>query len=328
MGFDMAAHGFTRFDTPTELCGMARRFGAAIGAMLGGSARQQNDSSTARDLNAAKRGLALPPGLSLRWLGTAGFALGCEDTLLLIDPYLTRASLRRVLSPKALEVDLGLVRELIPSASAVLVGHTHFDHALDVPAISQLRGCPVYGSRSLAHLMGLHGLAARAVAVETGRVYEIGPFEVTFIESLHSRLALGLAVPASGELTCDHLDGLRGNRYRCGQVYGIHVRVAGASFYHLGSANLIEDRIPFQRVDFLLAGIAGRVFTRGYTARVLRALSPAVVIPQHFDDLFSPLGAPMGFSFNVNLGGFVEDVGRVSREFAVRTLEPLQAVSG
>ena len=31
-----------------------------------------------------------------------------------------------------------------------------------------------------------------------------------------------------------------------------------------------------------------------------------------------------GFSLNVNLGGFVEEVERVSRDFAIRTLAPLQ----
>jgi hypothetical protein len=31
----------------------------------------------------------------------------------------------------------------------------------------------------------------------------------------------------------------------------------------------------------------------------------------------------MGFSLNVNLGGFVEEVRRVSSDFTVRTLAPL-----
>ena len=52
-------------------------------------------------------------------------------------------------------------------------------------------------------------------------------------------LQLGLRIPFSGELTCDHVDELTPQAYRCGQVWGIHVEVAGMRFYHQGSADLI-----------------------------------------------------------------------------------------
>jgi hypothetical protein len=52
--------------------------------------------------------------------------------------------------------------------------------------------------------MRLHGLGERAVEVEPNRRYELGPFTVTFVPSLHSKLLLGFAVPFDGELTCEH----------------------------------------------------------------------------------------------------------------------------
>jgi L-ascorbate metabolism protein UlaG (beta-lactamase superfamily) len=148
----------------------------------------------------------------------------------------------------------------------------------------------------------------------------MGPFEVTFVESVHSKLAAGLWVPFDGELSCDQLDDLRGSAYRCGQVYGIHIRVAGATFYHQGSADCLDDRVVHRSVDYFLCGIAGRGFTPRYVPRILGLLSPRVVIPHHFDDFFRPLDGKMGFSLNVNLGGFVEEVRRVSADFTVRTL--------
>ena len=48
-------------------------------------------------------------------------------------------------------------------------------------------------------------------------------------------------VPFDGELSCDHLHGLTPGAYRCGQVWGIRIEVAGTSFYHQGSANLVDD---------------------------------------------------------------------------------------
>lgn len=301
---------------------------SAIELLLRPGARHANDESALRSLRLAELGADLPRGLSLTWLGTAGFAVEHEGYVLVIDPYVSRPGVERVFNRRPLRPDLARIERCVPKADAILVGHTHFDHALDVPAMARLRGAKVYGSRSLARLMGLYGLEGQAVVVEPARVYALGPFEVTFIESVHSKLLLGLSVPMGGELTCDHLDDLHGGAYRCGQVYGIHVRVAGRSFYHQGSANLLEDRVRHHDVDYFLAGISGRGFTVDYTARVLRALSPRFVIPHHFDDFFRPVDAKLGFSLNVNLGGFVEEVARVSKDIAVRTLEPLQTARG
>jgi L-ascorbate metabolism protein UlaG (beta-lactamase superfamily) len=285
------------------------------------------DRSVSDDRNARRLGLDLPEGLSLQWLGTAGFALAYADTTVLIDPYVTRRDLRASVTARALHADPDLVAELLPAADAVLVGHTHFDHAVDVPTIAA-SGATVYGSSSARTLLGLHGLADRSVEVVTDAAYEIGPFTVRFVPSRHSRLLAGLAVPSDGELTCDALDHLGLKAYRCGQVWGIHLDVAGITLYHQGSANLVEDAYRHGPVDVFLCGIAGRVYTRDFTARALRLLQPAVVIPHHHDDFFRPLGQPMGLSLNVNLEGFVNDVDRLDPDITVRTLDPLQTVTG
>jgi L-ascorbate metabolism protein UlaG (beta-lactamase superfamily) len=281
-----------------------------------------------RELDAAARGLALPRGLALTWLGTAGFALAYQGFTLLVDPYVSRAGLREVLRGRTLRSDPALLSRHVPRADAVLVGHTHFDHALDVPAIARAHGCTAYGSRSLARLLHLAGLGAQAVQVEPLARYAIGPFEVTFVPSLHAKLVLGLAVPNDGEISCEHFDSMAAGDYRCGDVYGIHLRVAGVTFYHQGSANLIEAEIPFRGVDYLLLGIAGRRFTRDYVARSVRALDPAVVLPIHHDDFFRPLDSAMGFSFNVRFDGFVEESARVARTLPLRTLQPLATLTG
>ena len=51
--------------------------------------------------------------------------------------------------------------------------------------------------------------------------------------------------------------------------------MAGTTFYHQGSANLIYDALHHTEVDVFLAGIAGRSFTRDYWARILPRLQPA-----------------------------------------------------
>ncbi|HEY8493870.1 MAG TPA: MBL fold metallo-hydrolase [Myxococcota bacterium] len=287
------------------------------------------DASTHRDLAWSRSARAgdLPPGLELEWLGTAGFRISYEGRHLLIDPYLTRVPLGAVLLGRVVPPDAPRLAAL-PDPLAILVGHTHFDHALDVPALAARAGCRVYGSTSLANLMRLHGRADLAVAVEPHRAYEIGPFTVRFVPSRHSKLALGLWTPSDGELTCEHTDALTPMAYRCGQVYGIHVEVGGTSFYHQGSCDLVDEEIRVRGVDYLLAGIAGRRFTPRYWERLLRRLEPRVIVPHHFDDFFRPLEAPFAYSLNVNLAAWPEEIARVSRDFELRTLQPGERVRG
>jgi L-ascorbate metabolism protein UlaG (beta-lactamase superfamily) len=168
--------------------------------------------------------------------------------------------------------------------------------------------------------MGLHGLGDRAVSVEPYRTYELGPFEVSFTPSVHSKLLLGLAVPYDGDLTCEHLDGLSPAAYRCGQVWGVSIKVAGIGFYHQGSANLIDDAVRESGVDVFLAGIAGRNFTDGYWRRILPRLDPAVVVPTHYDNFFRPLGRRLEFVSNVQLSSLAEEIGSVSRDAELAAL--------
>lgn len=292
------------------------------------SLRHRDDPAVQDELDWRRHEVGLPAGLELQWLGTAGFRLTYAGTTVLIDPYLSRVPLGSVLRRVPLRSDPLTVDRLVGHVDAVLVGHSHFDHAVDVAYLARRHDCAVYGSSSVRNLLGLHGLADRAVEVEPGAVYEIGPFTVRFTPSVHSRLLLGLAIPSGGELTCDSLDHLGAGSFRCGQVWGITIEVAGTTLYHLGSADLLDDEVSASHVDVLLCGIAGRLYSDRFTERVLKAVDPSLVVAHHHDDFFRPVDGPMGFSFNVNLGGFVEDVERIAPGLPVRVLEPLASVTG
>src|SRR3954470_18520504 len=193
--------------------------------------------------------LGLPVGLELEWLGVAGYRLTYQGVSLFVDPYVSRVPLRAVLSRRPALPDAALVERYLTApgeVAGVLVGHTHFDHAIDVPAVVRRHGCPAYGSASLARLlrphgargrggrgeaprarlMPLHGLRERAVVVEPRQRYELGPFSVRFIPSRHSKLLLGLKVPFAGPLSCEDLHGLTPRAYRCGAVYALRIEVA------------------------------------------------------------------------------------------------------
>lgn len=287
--------------------------------------QQREDASALRDLEVDP--LELPRGLEIEWLGVSGYRLSYEGKDLYIDPYVSRVPLSSLLLRRQAVPDPAALDRFLPvrerEAVGVLVGHTHFDHAVDAPAVAKRFGCRAYGSGSLATLMGLHGLGELAVEVEPYRTYELGPFEVAFVPSTHSKLLLGMAVPYSGELTCEHLDGLSPNAYRCGQVWGIHIAVAGISLYHQGSADLLDEAVRHTGVDVFLAGVAGRNFTERYWERILPRLDPRVVVPTHYDNFFRPLDGRMETIGNARMGELPGEIAAVSRDARLAALPRL-----
>jgi L-ascorbate metabolism protein UlaG (beta-lactamase superfamily) len=265
--------------------------------------------------------LGLPAGLEIEWLGVSGYRLTYEGVSIFIDPYVSRASLWRLVFGRPALSDPELVSRYVRApgeVAGVLVGHTHFDHAVDAPAVARRFGCPAYGSESLASLLRLYGMDA--VVVEPGRTYELGPFAVRFVPSRHAKLILGRRVPFDGELTCEHLDGLSPAAYKCGQVWGIRIEVAGTSLYHQGSANLVDDALGREPVDVFLAGVAGRSFTPRYWDRILPKLDPRVVVPTHYDDFFRPLDRGMRLSLGIKLAEVPDEVAAVSTSATVAAL--------
>jgi L-ascorbate metabolism protein UlaG (beta-lactamase superfamily) len=282
---------------------------------------ERDDGQLLRELEA--RPPELPDGLEIEWLGVSGYRITHERQTLFVDPFLSRVPFRDLVLRRPNLPQRGTLDRFLKapgSVAGVLVGHTHFDHAVDAPEIARRFGCAVYGSSSLLNLMALHGLAERAVEVEPYTTYELGPFEVSFTPSLHSKLLLGLAVPFDGELTCEHLDSLSPGAYRCGQVWGISIHVAGLTLYHQGSANLIDDAVRERGVDFFLAGVAGRGFTESYWKRILPLLEPRVVVPTHYDNFFRPLGRPIEFVANAQVARLPEEIAAVSSEIELAAL--------
>ena len=234
--------------------------------------------------------LGLPAGLELEWLGVAGYRLTLRGRL---DPRrpvrLARAAAQRAPAPPRAPRRRADRPPRRAAPSAVLIGHTHWDHAVDAPALARRDGATVYGSDSLARLMALHG--HDSVIVEPHRAYEIGPFVVRFV----AQPALEAAVRPQGPVRRPaHLRGpARRSRpcaYKCGDVFGIRIEVAGTSFYHQGSADLRRRRSASIRVDVFLAGITGRQVTPRYWERILPRLDPRRARPHPLRRLLRAAG--------------------------------------
>ena len=259
-----------------------------------------------------------PAGVTVRWLGAAGFEIRCGEHALLIDPYVTRAPLSRcLLSP--LVPDEVAIAGLLPRADAIVVGRTHFDHVLDVPSVARRTGAKVYGSRSAANLCRMGAVPeAQIIDVESRRLpfeAECGPFALRFFPSAHSRLVFG-RVPLPGDIDdCDAVP-MRLNHYRCGAVFSVEVRIDGRRLVHLGSAETVEGSVPpeVRDADLLLLCVAGWTKSDRFPERVMRAFSPRAVLLSHWDDFFRSAREPARALPGLKLPRLVDRLHEVARE--------------
>jgi len=267
-----------------------------------------------------------PDGIRVRWLGAAGFAIEHAGHCVLIDPYVTRASLARCVAGRA-RPDLAAIARHFPRADALILGHTHFDHALDAPDIALLTGARVFGSRSAAALCRAAGVPDGNVDVverspgAPHEVREVGPFVLRFVPSAHSRLVLG-RVPFPGDIAdCEDVP-MRIDRYRCGAVFGVEIRVAGRTLYHAGSAEIVESNVQAdaRNVDLLLMCVAGWSSGRDVPERVAHRLAPGAVLLSHWDNFLLPLDEPLRLLPAIDFPRFAERLMRAAAGVRVGVL--------
>jgi L-ascorbate metabolism protein UlaG (beta-lactamase superfamily) len=230
--------------------------------------------------------------VSVRWTGAAGLEFTHNGKTWLIDPYLSRVGKATVFfgRPEADREKIFRYLDALPGKlQAVIVGHTHLDHALDVPEIIGKLPVSLIGNESLETLMALHGIPGQ-VAVCTGntRVDLPGGAVVTMIPSLHGLVLFGRA-PYAGEIAPGQKPPLKASRYRHGRVFNIRIEVGGKSFLHVGTANLIDGELEGQTCDVLFLCMPGWKMIPNYHGRILSRVRPRIVVPFHFDDFSAPL---------------------------------------
>ncbi len=245
--------------------------------------------------------------LAVQWLGTAGFRILAEGHHFWVDPHLSRHGIGEflfgTLAPRTDRVE----RE-VDVAHAIAFGHSHFDHALDAPAIARARGARVYGSSdTLNYCRGSGVPESQLVEIRGGEALQEGPFTLRPVLSRHSTFLFG-RVPYPGRIEKPIGAPLRASDLKVGLVFGLHLESGGGSVYHIGSANLVESELRGVRADVVLCCTVGRQATERYTERVIDALRPRLVIPCHWDQFWRPIDDPVRQIPGNDLEGFVREV--------------------
>jgi len=152
--------------------------------------------------------------ITVQYLGVGGFLISWGDPkdgrVILTAPLYSNPSLVELLGDHALRPDAALIDRLLPAAAqharAILVGHSHYDHLMDVPyvALHKAKLANVYGTLTTARLLAplAKDLAKQSTAVipfrdeeiwdhtREGRWKEVAPeIRVAAIRSEHSAQA-------------------------------------------------------------------------------------------------------------------------------------------
>lgn len=277
---------------------------------------------------AAHRYVAPPaPGaLTATWLGVTAVLLSDGAHAIFVDPFFTRPPgvlplLRNApIAPDEAAIAAALQRAGVTKLDAVLVSHSHYDHAMDAGVVARLTGARLLGSASTANIGRGAGLPETQLqVVQSGEALEAGSFRITFVESRHAGATGGAP---TGDITeplrppAGYLD------YRQGGTYSILVEHAqGRALFH-GSAGFVPGALKLRRADVAFLGIAIIDDLPTYLAEVVDAVGARRVVPTHWDDFTRPLGEPLRpFPLLVDLDGFFEDTARLRPGLSLQTLE-------
>jgi L-ascorbate metabolism protein UlaG (beta-lactamase superfamily) len=251
-------------------------------------------------------------GVELSYLGNAGWQITDGKTVVLVDPYLTRAKLqtpndparsddpRPLLSFNDFAVpDTAVIDAHIRKADFILVTHTHPDHVLDVPYIARKTGARVIGTQSTINYARDCGVpGAQLVDVKGGEVLRFGPLTIRVIPSLHGILRHAPDLPRGSALSSAAVfpsgvhPPFRFRDFVEGGTLAYLVRLGGVQVIAFGSMNFIEGDLKGLRPDVALIGaMPERHEIDHYTSRLLRVLGdPPLVLPTHWDAFNVPYG--------------------------------------
>lgn len=285
-----------------ESAGVTRRAilqaGVAAGASLaGGLAFPGVATGAERPGPARSRGRH---GLRLTWFGTNGwkiqFRANGTDRTILLDPFFARFKTgfftgtfdpKTPLTPAAAE----LIDRHIPTAvDHILIGHGHWDHIADVPAIQRRTGAMVIGSETHWHLMRGFGLPdEKLVIVEGGEVMAFDGYTIEVFAGLHSLGATRKYVLPGHLLSDPPAPKVVGDLPEGDTLCYLLSVDDGPSLFLMSSANFVERAFAGIRPDVALVAGIFREQIRHYTDRLTAALGhPPVLLPTHWDNFERP----------------------------------------
>lgn len=228
--------------------------------------------------------------LQLTWLGTAGFILKAPDFECAFDPFLSR---KNPASPSP------FTPQHFSNVKSLFLGHGHFDHIADVPAIAKNSDLIIYAAAdNIKKLRSLGVKHSQTIAVEPkgkkSLINEVNGIKVFGFDSRHvffdSKLVFS-TIQRCGFKNCVHIAEL-GVKYPMGGVRTYYLEIKGKKILFISSAGCTHEEIAKYRalqIDILLIPLQGHSNIQTIAGEIILGIQPKIVIPHHHDDFYQPM---------------------------------------
>lgn len=283
-----------------------------------------------------------PPGvdeLRLRYLGAGGWIIEHGSDVVLTGPLFTNPSFVRTglwtIASDEAEVDRYMSRFDVSSVRAILVGHAHYDHLMDVPRVATTHApdARIVGSRTVANTLGTwSGVGHRVDVVNDsagdqatqGRWLSYGPgMRVMALRSHHAPHFDGYTLYKGHRRTPLTEEPRTAAEWVAGDTFAFLIdflaadgSVAFRVYYQdavaAPPAGFAPDELIAERpVDVAILVPATYDQVDWHPETLLENLMPKRVLLGHWEDFFVPIDAPTKSVPLTDLGDFEARLQRV-----------------
>lgn len=241
---------------------------------------------------------AAPAQVRATFLGVSTILLDDGETAILTDGFFTRPNpaqlLLKKIGPDPEIVSRSLARAGITRLAAVIVCHSHYDHAMDTPLVATKTGAAVIGSSSTANIArGGDVPEDRIRTPALGEALTFGKFRVTLLATRHAPSGFAL-----GNIAAPLRPPVRATEYREGGSYAILVEHGGRSLLINGSAGFEPGGLVNRRAETVFLGVGGlgkqgEAYMEDYWREAVAGVGAKRVIAIHWDNFALPLDRPL-----------------------------------
>ncbi len=237
------------------------------------------------------------PGVKVTYFGNTTILVSDGETNLLVDGFFSRPSAVRTLfgkiAPDKDVIDSELENGGITKLNAILIGHSHHDHALDAPYVAQKTGAKVFGNESYGFVhQGAKGKMDKdhlEILRAPKEVHNIGKFKITFVQSCHVTSRRRLQKAVDGDIKKPVVTPAKFSDFKCGKVYAIHIDHPQGSLAITTTAGAKDGQFNGMQADVLLLGLGGfsdesERLKEKYWRNTAGALNPKNIFPVHWDN--------------------------------------------
>ncbi len=239
-------------------------------------------------------------GIHVTHFGTTTLLFDDGETQVMIDSFFTRPTDWGQLFLGEIRTDQKLIDRLlsehqIDRLKAIMVFHSHYDHAMDIGAVAQGTGAQILGSESTANIArGADIPEAQIQVITPGKAYHFGKFEVTFLVSKHTHLPFLIeAMGMMGDISEPLHQPSSMFTYKVGETYAIQIKhPLGTSL--LKGAAFIPGELKGYTADTIFLCTPGLdqlspAEKQQFFQEMLVDTQAKKIIPVHWDDFSTPL---------------------------------------